>query len=102
MPTNDDPAARRPADPAPPETPGGPPPPALLRDGLVLGACALTAGGVVLAVAIAWGAAEAAVGVGAAYLVYNALAARGDLSGALAVRLLTGMFRSPSAPPTSG
>jgi hypothetical protein len=58
---------------------------------------ALATGGVVLAVAVAWGAAEAAVAVGAAYLVYSAITMRGDLSGPLAVRLLTGVLRRQPA-----
>jgi len=64
-----------------------------LGEAMLLGAFAVTAGGVVLAIAITWGAAEAAVGVGASYLVYSALAGRADQSGTLAVRLLTGAFR---------
>jgi hypothetical protein len=62
---------------------------------LVPGLVAVAAGGGILAIAVVCGAAEAAVAVGAAYLVYSALAARGDLSGSLAVRLLTGAFRRP-------
>jgi hypothetical protein len=69
---------------------------------LVPAALAVGAGGVVLVIAIAWGAAEAAVAVGAGYLVYSAITARGDLSGMLAVRLLTGALRGNSPPPPSG
>ncbi len=68
-----------------------------LGEAVVLATVAVAAGGVILAVAVTWGAAEAAVGVGAAYLVYNAITARGDLSGTLAVRLLAGAFRPPPA-----
>jgi hypothetical protein len=73
--------------------PEEPKPPTVAGLPLVPAALALGAGGVVLAVAIAWGAAEAAVAVGAGYLVYSAIAARGDLAGSLAVRLLTGVLR---------
>jgi hypothetical protein len=65
-------------------------------------AVALGASGMVLAVAIAWGAAEAAVAVAAGYLVYNAIMAKGDLSGMLGVRLLAGAFRRPPATPKPG
>jgi hypothetical protein len=65
---------------------------------LALGAAALAAGGVVLAVAVTWGAAEAAVGVGAAYLVYTALTdQQKNLAGLLAVRLVGGFHRVPEA-----
>jgi hypothetical protein len=68
---------------------------------LVPAAVAVVAGGAVLAAAIAFGAAEAAVGVGAAYLVYSAILARTDLSGNVAVRLVTGaLFRPPPSRPT--
>ena len=70
---------------------------------LVPGLIAVAAGGGILAIAVACGPAEAAVGVGAAYLVYTALTAGGDLSGNLAIRLLTGVLRRPPAegqPPT--
>jgi hypothetical protein len=73
--------------------PEEPKPPTALGVSVVPAALALGAGGVVLAVAIAWGAAEAAVAVGAGYLVYSAITARGDLAGSLAVRLLTGVLR---------
>ncbi len=101
MNNDDDPIGPRRFDPVTPPSPSDATPVNLgtrLRDGLVLGVFAVTAGGVVLVVAVAWGAAEAAVGVGAAYLVYNAMVGGPDVSGALAVRLLT-MFRAPPAPP---
>jgi hypothetical protein len=75
---------------------------ASLGEALVPAALAVTAGGVVLVVAVAFGAAEAAVGVGAAYLVYSAVVGRGDLSGLLAVRFLTGALRRPPAANPSG
>jgi hypothetical protein len=65
---------------------------------LVPSLVAAAAGGGILAIAVICGAAEAAVAVGAAYLVYSALTARGDLSGTLAVRLLTAVFRRPTPP----
>jgi hypothetical protein len=87
-----------PAPPAPGETPSVA---ARLDEILVPGLLAVAAGGGILAIAVAWGAAEAAVGVGAAYLVYSAIVARGDLSGSLAVRLLTGVLRRPPADGTT-
>ncbi len=68
-----------------------------LGEVLLSAAVAVTAGGVVLVVAIVSGAAEAAVSVAAAYLVYSAVVERTDLSGALAVRLLTAALRRPPA-----
>lgn len=65
---------------------------------VAMAAVAVTAGGVVLAAAVAWGAAEAAVGVGAAYLVYTALTdQKNNLAGLLAVRLVGGFRRPPEA-----
>ncbi len=95
MRNNDDPVPATPPAPtdATPEVTG-----TRVRNALLLGAFAVTAGGAVLVVAVTWGAAEAAVGVGAAYLVYNAMTGGGDVSGALAVRLLT-MLRRPTAAP---
>lgn len=90
---------------------GDPPPPsadAASADGPSVGArvgvalavatVAVAAGGAILAAAVAWGAAEAAVGVGAAYLVYTAITdQRGDLASLLAVRLIGGFRRPPPA-----
>ena len=73
-----------------------------LGEAVVLATVAVAAGGVILAVAVTWGAAEAAVSVGAAYLVYSAITSRGDLSGSVAVRLLTGVFRSAAVEPAAG
>ena len=70
---------------------------------LALGAAAVAAGGVVLVVAVTWGAAEAAVGVGAAFLVYTALTdQQKSLAGLLAVRLIGGFRRPPPAPESAG
>ena len=105
MPNDDDPVAPRleEHESAPSATGADKSVTALLGAALVPAALALTAGGAVLVVAVAWGAAEAAVGVGAAYLVYSAVAGSGDLSGLLAVRLLTGALsrRSVATPPAS-
>jgi hypothetical protein len=103
MANNDNPVGPRfdehESPPSAPEPPAdGRPVGTILRDALVPAAIAVTAGGVILVVAIAWGAAEAAVGVGAAYLVYSAATGRTDLSGALAVRLLTSALRSQPTP----
>ncbi len=62
---------------------------------LVPGIVAVGVGVGIVAVAVTWGAAEAAVGVGAAYLVYAAITSNENLSGSLAVRLLTAVFRRP-------
>jgi hypothetical protein len=88
MRNNDDPVG----DPAPPSSPEAPTEAPRLREALVPVAIALAAGGVVLTVAVAAGAAEAAVSVGAVYLVFSALTRRRDLSDPLVVRLLTGML----------
>jgi hypothetical protein len=88
MRNNDDPVGDPAAPPSVPEAPR-------LREALVPAAIALAAGGVVLTVAVAAGAAEAAVSVGAVYLVFSALTRRRDLSDPLVVRLLTGMLGRP-------
>jgi hypothetical protein len=102
MPNSDIPVGPRHDEPAnPPSAPepsgAGKPAGAPLGLALLPAAVAVSAGGVILAVAIVWGAAEAAVGVAAAYLVYSAVVEHTDLSGPLAVRLLTAMKR-PSPP----
>ena len=79
--------------------------PAGVRVGIAiaLAAVAVTAGGIVLAAAVTWGAAEAAVGVGAAYLVYSSLTEqKNNLAGLLAVRLVGGFRRPPPAPVDEG
>jgi hypothetical protein len=105
MRTSDGSASSRPRGDAPARAPSASegselPPAAPLGAVLLLpAAVALGASGVVLAVAITWGAAEAAVAVGAGYLVYSAINGRSDLGGTLAVRLLTGVLRrQPSVP----
>jgi hypothetical protein len=60
----------------------------------------LGAGAGIVAAAVAWGAAEAAVGVGAAYLVYSTLSGRaGDLTAAvrLAVHVIAVTMRAHPA-----
>ncbi len=102
---NDGPSTPRREAPANPPSPPETPPAdttTLLGDLVIPGTIAVAAGGIILATAITWGAAEAAVGVGAAYLVYSAITGRGDLSGTLAVRLLTGVLRRLPAETEAG
>jgi hypothetical protein len=67
--------------------------------GLALAAIAVGAGAGILAAAVTWGAAEAAVGVTAAFLVYTTITGQtSNLPNLLAVRLIGG-FRRPSAQP---
>ena len=89
-------------DPAPPPADAvnadGPSVAARVGVALAVATVAVAAGGAILAAAVTWGAAEAAVGVGAAYLVYTAITdQKGNLSGLLAVRLIGGFRRPPPA-----
>jgi hypothetical protein len=73
--------------------------------GIAVAVIAVGAGAGILAAAVTWGAAEAAVGVTAAFLVYTSITGQtSNLPNLLAVRLIGG-FRRPSpepAHPSSG
>jgi len=86
-------AGAPPPVPAPPE----PTPPSAYAIPAAIG---LVAGGAVLTAAIVWGAAEAAVGVLAAYLVYNLVSGRASPDVAVSgISRLTTILRGPGTPP---
>jgi hypothetical protein len=67
--------------------------------GLAVAAIAVGAGAGILAAAVTWGAAEAAVGVGAAFLVYASITGQtSNLPNLLAVRLIGGFRRASPGP----